>query len=191
MPNLSRLEDVSEWLLDADEKGSYTSGSESEAETDAEVEVLAPRQKKLSGHGKKHKAASAENREEGPGVERKAIKLAELGPRMKLRLVKVEEGLCQGKVLWHEFVSKTKEEEKEMDKVWEQRRKEKEERKRVQRENLERKRKAKGEKGEEQEDDEIDDEEWDSDMLDAEEMLEDQNEQELEQDEDMRNDDEG
>jgi len=28
-------------------------------------------------------------------------------------------------------------------------------------------------------------------MLDAEEMLEDQNEQELEQDEDMRNDDEG
>jgi len=188
VPNLGRLEDVSEWLLDADERGSYTSGSESEAETDAEVEVLAPRQKKLSGHGKKHKAASAENRENGPGVERKAVKLAELGPRMKLRLVKVEEGLCEGKVLWHEFVSKTKEEEMETDKVWEQRRREKEERKRVQRENLERKRKA---KDNEQEDDEFDDEEWDSDMLDAEEMREGQNEQESEEDEDMGNDDEG
>jgi len=186
VPNLGRLEDVSEWLLDADEKGGYTSASESEAETDAEVEVLAPREKKLSGHGKKHKASSAENGEEKPGVERKAIKLAELGPRMKLKLVKVEEGLCQGKVLWHEFVLKTKEEEREMDRVWEQRRTEKEERKRVQRENLERKRRAKGEKSEEQED-----EEWDSDMLDAEEMREDQNEREPEEDENMDDDDEG
>merc|ERR1712112_717868 len=40
------------------------------------------------------------------------VRLVELGPRMTLRLVKVEEGLLDGEVLHHEFVEKTDEEKK-------------------------------------------------------------------------------
>jgi ribosome biogenesis protein SSF1/2 len=184
------------WLLEG-EQGSYTSGSESEPETDAEVEVLAPVEKKLVSRDKKRKASALEDGERprdrrGPNVERKAIKLAELGPRMRLRLIKVEEGLCQGRVLWHEFVHKSQEEEREMNAKWEKRTKEKEERKRVQKENLERKRKEQrgrksDEKAEDQEEDE-DEERWDSDMLEAAEELEAQEQaqgEEWEDDEDM------
>lgn len=169
VPNLGRLADVSEWLLDGD-KGSYTSGSESEPDTDAEVEVLAPVEKRIQSRDKKRRRVEDEGK--GAAVEKKAIKLAELGPRMRLRLIKVEEGLCAGKVLWHEFVQKSREEEREMERVWEQRRAEKEERRRVQKENLERKRKeAAARKGGEDVEGE-DDEKWDSDMLDAAEELE-------------------
>ena len=81
-----------------------------------------------------------------PRTQKHALKLTELGPRMRLRLYKVEEGLCGGKVLWHESVEKTREEEREMDRVWEGRRREREARRRVQRENVERKRKEKEER---------------------------------------------
>lgn len=39
-----------------------------------------------------------------------AIRLSEIGPRMKLKLMKIEEGICDGEVLYHEFVTKTNEE---------------------------------------------------------------------------------
>lgn len=35
--------------------------------------------------------------------EQRAIKLTELGPRMELQLVKIQSGLCDGEVLFHEF----------------------------------------------------------------------------------------
>lgn len=35
--------------------------------------------------------------------EQRAVRLQELGPRMKLQLVKVENGLCGGEVLYHKF----------------------------------------------------------------------------------------
>ena len=38
-----------------------------------------------------------------------SVRLVELGPRMSLRLVKIEEGLLDGEILHHEFVEKTKE----------------------------------------------------------------------------------
>jgi ribosome biogenesis protein SSF1/2 len=34
---------------------------------------------------------------------RSAVKLQEIGPRVEMQLVKVEEGLCSGKVMFHEF----------------------------------------------------------------------------------------
>ena len=37
-------------------------------------------------------------------------RLTELGPRLTLQLVKVEEGICEGEVMFHEFVQKTDEE---------------------------------------------------------------------------------
>jgi ribosome biogenesis protein SSF1/2 len=112
-----------------------------------------------------------------PGVEKRAVKLMELGPRLKLRMTKVEEGVCGGKVMWHEFVEKSAEEVKEMEKVWEARSKEKAERKRLQKENVERKRKERGARGKgtegdgvqaEDEDDEVvDDDDWDSEGLEG------------------------
>ena len=162
VPNLGRLADVADWMLDPTASGNYTSASESEPDTDAEVEVLAPASRKLGGS-----AADKRKRRDDrtAGVERRGIKLTELGPRIRLRLMKVEEGLAAGKVMWHEYVRKSREEEREMERVWEGRRREKEERRRVQKVNLEKKRGARGKSAEG--DAGVDDEDWDSDMLDA------------------------
>ena len=43
-----------------------------------------------------------------------AIRLAEIGPRMTLRLVKVEAGLADGDVLYHAFIKKTAEESRNL-----------------------------------------------------------------------------
>ncbi|MCJ1292610.1 hypothetical protein MMC34_004162 [Xylographa carneopallida] len=167
IPNLGKLEDVADYLLDPSAAGGgFTSGSDSEVDTDAEVEVLETTTRKVLNKKQLEayrKSDSSVSRPEGPAVEKRAVKLVELGPRMKLRMTKVEEGVCNGKVMWHEFLSKTKEEIIEMEKVWEQRRKEKEARKKVQKENVDRKRKERGEG--EKEDLGNGEDEWDSEGL--------------------------
>ncbi|KAK3680570.1 Brix domain-containing protein [Podospora appendiculata] len=151
LPNLGKMQDISEFMIGGENgEGYMTDGgtSGSEADSDAEVEVLdsAPR-KVLTMKARAAAAAAAEEGEEGTSkndnVERRAVKMVELGPRMRLRMTKVEEGLCAGKVMWHEYVHKSKAEMKEMERKWEQRRKEKEARKKIQKENVEKKRKAK------------------------------------------------
>ena len=37
------------------------------------------------------------------GATHSAIRLVELGPRLTLSLLKIEEGLCDGEVLYHSF----------------------------------------------------------------------------------------
>jgi ribosome biogenesis protein SSF1/2 len=49
------------------------------------------------------------------GVSQRAIRLTELGPRLTLELVKVEEGMCDGKILYHRYVKKSKKEEKDLE----------------------------------------------------------------------------
>ena len=180
VPNLSKLEDVADWMLDP-ASGGYTSGSESEPDADAEVEVLSGATRKLQARGEKKRKNDENGRSR---IERLGIKLTELGPRMTLRLMKVEEGLCNGKIMWHEYIHKTKEEERKLEETWKQRRRAKEDRKAVQRENLERKKSKRSDKGDndgagDKEDatgnDETDDdfEDWDSDMLDGAESVED------------------
>ena len=176
IPNLGKLGDVADYLLDPSAAGGgFTSGSESEVETDAEVEVVETNARKVLN--KKQLEARRNNegkaaRREGPAVEKRAVKLVELGPRMKLRMTKVEEGVCDGKIMWHEYLNKSKEEVEKMERVWEGRRREREGRKKVQRENVERKRKekgnsAKGDVGNQPEDEEMEDDDWDSDELEA------------------------
>jgi ribosome biogenesis protein SSF1/2 len=41
------------------------------------------------------------------GQEKRAVKLHELGPRMTLRLIKIQDGLCAGEVIHHEFITKS------------------------------------------------------------------------------------
>ena len=152
MPNLGRLEDVADYLLDPSAaKAGFTSGSESELETDAEVEVLQASQRKVLNK-KQMKAMRRFDefvpRREG-GIEKRVVRLVEMGPRMKLRLTKIEDGVCSGKVMWHEYLSKNFDEVLQMENKWESRRHEKEERRRIQRENVEKKRSVRnGEKDE-------------------------------------------
>ena len=178
--NLGRLDDVADYLLDpSGAGGGFTSGSESEVETDAEVEVLETNARKVLS--KKQMSAMRSNNEKigqprGQGVEKKAVKLVEIGPRMKLRMTKVEEGVCGGKVMWHEYLRKSREEVKAMEEVWEARRREKEERRRVQKQNVERKRKDRGEKPEDGTEDAqeefLEEDEWDDDDLAEDEDVE-------------------
>ncbi|KAJ9610253.1 rRNA-binding ribosome biosynthesis protein [Cladophialophora chaetospira] len=181
LPNLGKLEDVADYLLDP-AAGGYTSASETELDTDNEVEVLeATTQRVLSKKEQQRQQQSQTQngdttKQAAPptasNVEKRAIKLVELGPRLRLRLVKVEEGICDGRVMWNEFVTKTASQEKALDQKWEKRRTEKEARKKEQKENVERKRAAKkntkvnsgkGEDGEGEESEE----EWDSEELEA------------------------
>ena len=145
IPNLSRLDDVADYLLDP-ATGGFTSASETEPDTDAEVEVLQSSARKVLSKREMHKLRNGDPNkpktasDRRNAVEKRAVKLIELGPRMRLRLVKVEEGICEGRVMWHDFVTKSQAEEKELDQKWDKRRKEKEERQREQKENVERKR---------------------------------------------------
>ena len=182
VPNLGKLEDVADYLLDptaaAAASGGFTSGSESEVETDAEIEVTELAARKVLNKSQlatKRKNSAGIQQEQGhQGVKKRAVKLVELGPRMKLRLTKLEEGICGGKVLWHEYLEKTKEEIEKLESVWKARREEKERRKKLQRENVEKKKRSKhdskeggqGEEGQEDENEIMDEDEWDSDNLD-------------------------
>ncbi|KAF6821730.1 ribosome biogenesis protein ssf2 [Colletotrichum plurivorum] len=165
VPNLGKLEDIADFMIGGENGDDYmtdaTSGSE--VDTDAEIEVLEPTTRKIA----KQRAAPVEDEaaDDADAVERRAVKLVELGPRMRLRLTKVEEGLCSGKVMWHEYVHKSKEEVKELEKRWEKRQQEKEARRKQQKENVEKKRKAKAEQGDAEADSDVDmdyDDEFDS-----------------------------
>lgn len=186
IPNLGKMEDIADYMIGGPDGEGYitdnTSGSE--VDTDAEVEVMETMTRKVLSQKARQRAREAASegktsgsKSGGPNVEKRAVKLVELGPRMRLRMTKVEEGVCDGKVMWHEFISKSKEEVKKMDVTWEKRRQEKELRKKIQRENVEKKKKAKvGAKEGEQEDDGDEDEmeEWDSELDGDVEMREDE-----------------
>lgn len=44
------------------------------------------------------------------------MRLTELGPRLTLQLMKIEEGLLDGEVLYHDLIHKTEEEKLEIQK---------------------------------------------------------------------------
>ena len=68
-----------------------------------------------------------------------SIKLHELGPRMRLNLVKIEENFCRGNVVFHKHIKLERSEiKKQMDSL-KSKRELKEKRKRVQEENVKKK----------------------------------------------------
>lgn len=90
VPNLSTMADISEYVMNAGNM------SESEAEQDGpENKVVLPQN--ISGRGNIKSSQSA-------------VRLTEIGPRMMLKLVKIEEGLCSGSVMYHALVKRTPEE---------------------------------------------------------------------------------
>ena len=68
-----------------------------------------------------------------------AIRLTEIGPRMTFELIKIEEGLCDGEVLYHAYISKTSKELAELHRRNVEKKQLKQERKRQQEENIKRK----------------------------------------------------
>ena len=120
---LGQLEDISQLL----ERDGYS--SESGAETDQETEAVTLPQD-YTGRGARK-------------AQQCAIKLTELGPRLELELLKIEEGVCDGNVMYHKYVTKTAAESAELARRADERREGKEERKRQQEENVRRKAEAK------------------------------------------------
>ncbi|AJU21639.1 Ssf1p [Saccharomyces cerevisiae YJM1447] len=164
VPNLHRKEDISSLILDHD-LGAYT--SESEIEDDAIVRVVDNQDVKakhfqtLLSQKTPVKMIDNEEREKGieeedvemeepkpsensqPTPRKKAIKLTELGPRLTLKLIKIEDGICSGKVLHHEFVQKSSEEIKALEKRHAAKMRLKEQRKKEQEENIAKKKAVK------------------------------------------------
>lgn len=98
--------------------------SDSEFEDDEASQVVLPQDLKRKGNLENNKSA---------------IRLYEIGPRITFELVKIEEGLLTGEVLYHETIVKTEEEIEAIRKQREKKKKLKEYRKKVQSENKARK----------------------------------------------------
>lgn len=134
LPNMAQKEDIADYLLDP-YGGGYT--SESEVEDDAMVEVDNPNALNI-----KRSAVSETAEEENKFnslTQKRAIKLVEIGPRIKLGLRKIEEGVCEGKILYHSFVHKSASEIAALEKKHAQKAKLKKERREKQEENVRKK----------------------------------------------------
>ncbi|XP_005180404.1 protein Peter pan [Musca domestica] len=118
IPNLAKCEDIAEFIM---QDGN---ASESEAEDDENTQVVLPQTLKRKGNLENNKSA---------------IRLQEIGPRMTMQLMKIEEGLLTGEVLYHDHIVKTEEEKEELRKMVEKKQKLKEQRKKQQAENRARK----------------------------------------------------
>ncbi|XP_047327020.1 peter Pan-like protein [Impatiens glandulifera] len=90
VPDLRNLQDVSDFVT----RAGY--GSESEGDDEAATVNLA------GDVGRINRAST-----------KSAVKLQEIGPRMTLQLVKIEEGLCSGPIIFNDYVSDAKKNKKE------------------------------------------------------------------------------
>jgi len=123
VPDLSRFNDISDFM--------YRDGnnSESEGEMDeitGENSVIVSQQLRSRGNLKSNQSA---------------IRLTEIGPRMTLDLIKIEEGVCNGEVLYHTQVKKSPEEIQELKKRTLEKKRLKQQRKEEQQSNVEKKKK--------------------------------------------------
>ncbi|KAK3817327.1 MAG: Brix domain-containing protein [Benniella sp.] len=89
VPDLQGFSDISEYVL----RGAYASESDIE---DGPESTVTLGQDYIGRNNRKQ--------------DQRAIKLVELGPRMELRLVKIQAGLCDGEVLYHDYIKRTPEE---------------------------------------------------------------------------------
>ncbi|XP_071820533.1 suppressor of SWI4 1 homolog [Apostichopus japonicus] len=125
IPSLQHYQDVSDYFLNT---GNL---SESEAELDGEHnEVTLPQKMTSRGNIAKEKSA---------------VRLVEIGPRMTLELIKIEEGLSEGEVLYHSYVTKSKQEIAQLRDRRTTKRNKKAQRKRTQEQNVKKKQQQKEE----------------------------------------------
>ena len=96
VPNLSKVNDVADYVMGKGVGAGEMSDSEGE---DEQTHVVLPG--KYTGKG-------------NAGGQKSALKLIEIGPRLRLTLSKVERGVSGGEVMYHAFVKKSKEEVKNL-----------------------------------------------------------------------------
>lgn len=108
LPDLRNAQDISDYILNHGEMGFLSSASE--AESDASGGEEDP----VTGENGKqielaHAYVGRANKRLGSSGEKRAVRLTELGPRIEFGLVKIEDGIGDGKgeVLFHEFIHKT------------------------------------------------------------------------------------
>eukprot|EP00549_Striatella_unipunctata_P015319 CAMPEP_0118682800 /NCGR_PEP_ID=MMETSP0800-20121206/5678_1 /TAXON_ID=210618 ORGANISM="Striatella unipunctata, Strain CCMP2910" /NCGR_SAMPLE_ID=MMETSP0800 /ASSEMBLY_ACC=CAM_ASM_000638 /LENGTH=391 /DNA_ID=CAMNT_0006579213 /DNA_START=38 /DNA_END=1213 /DNA_ORIENTATION=- len=136
IPNLNNVEDISDYITGQTASGalapSVAGGAMSDSEAEDETShVVLPQKYAGKGNSKSQKSA---------------LKLVELGPRLRLKLYKVERGLGSGDVMYHAYIKKSLEEVKERKEKEEREAALKKQRRDEQNSNVERKRKAKEEK---------------------------------------------
>jgi len=137
IPDLSRLDDISDYITGTTASGAPApcagGGGMSDSEAEEDEEVVLPQDYAGRGNGKSRKSG---------------LKLVELGPRVRMKLSKVERGLAGGDVMYHAYVRKDpeevkkKREEVENQKIMKKRRREEQE------ENVRRKKEAEDNKRE-------------------------------------------
>jgi len=123
LPDMSGFNDVGDYLLN---NGGITSESEGEMDGDHN-QIDLPQSMPGRGNVKSQQSA---------------IRLHELGPRLTLQLVKIEEGLCDGKVVHHSFIEKSSEELSALEKTRKEKLKIKEQRQKEQKQNIANKKKS-------------------------------------------------
>ncbi|KAF9162987.1 hypothetical protein BGX21_010433 [Mortierella sp. AD011] len=89
VPDLQGFDDISDYVL----RGAFASESDVE---DGPESTVTLGQDYIGRNNRKQ--------------DQRAIKLVELGPRMELRLVKIQAGMCDGEVLFHDYIKRTPEE---------------------------------------------------------------------------------
>ncbi|KAF8941118.1 hypothetical protein BGZ58_002224 [Dissophora ornata] len=89
VPDLQGFDDISDYVL----RGAFASESDVEDGPDSTVTL-----------GQDY--VGRNNRKQ----DQRAIKLVELGPRMEMKLVKIQAGMCDGEVLYHDFIKRSSEE---------------------------------------------------------------------------------
>lgn len=126
--DLSKFNNISEYIL---RQSGYTSGSDNEDPSLGLVDAIQDEEMEAEANEKK-------NNEEEKN-EKIKIKLNEIGPRMNLKIHKIEEGFLKGNVMYHSYMNKSKKEVKElMDKI-KLKKKLKRERRQKQEENVQKK----------------------------------------------------
>ncbi|KAM9780085.1 suppressor of SWI4 1 homolog [Neosynchiropus ocellatus] len=115
-PNMNKFEDISELLI----KGANLSESEAEQDGDHNITELP---QVYSGRG-------------NMAAQQSAVRLTEIGPRLTMKLIKIEDGMGEGNVLYHAVISKTEEEIQEILERKEAQLKEKQERKKKQEQDI-------------------------------------------------------
>jgi ribosome biogenesis protein SSF1/2 len=151
IPNLSSTNDISEYLLGSQngDQGGFETDASSASEADSDVEE----------GGKSSNHVQLPDSYIGRGNVRdsqRAVRLLELGPRMELRCVKIEEGIPgAGKdakgassnggndVLWHDYVKKSSVETNKQRKTILEKEKERKKRREEQERNVQRKKEEK------------------------------------------------
>lgn len=132
IPNLNKVQDIADYIAgtaNASTNVDIASDSEPEDGNAAVVELA----QNYAGRGNR-------------GQSKSALKLVELGPRLSLKLIKVEQGLGDGNVMYHAHVHKSPEEAKAIQRKAEDKVTLKKQRRAEQERNVEKKTNAKEEK---------------------------------------------